>query len=80
MNEHLSFYIDGKWVRPETGEIVRAEVEAYPHPGKTREWKLTVEFEINRELAMPVRAWASRRTVKATGCGRISSSSRSRIS
>jgi hypothetical protein len=54
---------------PATGAIVRAEVEAYLQPGRAREWKLSVEFEVNRELTLLVPTSAREEFVMSNGKG-----------
>ena len=56
-------------VLPDTGEIRRAEVEAYPQPGNAREWKLSVEFEVNRDLKLLVPTSAREEFVMSNGKG-----------
>jgi hypothetical protein len=56
-------------VVPDTGEILRAEVEAYPQPGNAREWKLSVEFEVNRDIKLLVPTTAREEFLMSNGKG-----------
>jgi hypothetical protein len=57
------------WIAPATGALLRGEVEAYQERINAREWKLTVDFAMHRELNIPVPVEAREEFYMANGKG-----------